>query len=158
VQLASLPVSRLGQADLISYLDQLAADGQGVDERLAPARPVRHQARRWHLRSGVDAGQVAGEAAGSCHPACSECRHPARRWLRCLLCPGQRRLDRDRGRAAGVEVGDEAGQQPARLSQFVSERMPELQVVGEGLLEGAHRVVPGQGWATCRSAFGSTLA
>jgi hypothetical protein len=34
--------------------------GCGVDERLAPARPVRHQARRRHLRSGVDAGQVAG--------------------------------------------------------------------------------------------------
>ena len=55
---------------------QRADVGSGVDERLAPARPVRHQARRRHLRFGVDAGQVAGEAAGGCHPPCSDSAHP----------------------------------------------------------------------------------
>jgi hypothetical protein len=129
--------------------------GRGVDERPAPPLAVRHQPQRRHLGGGVDTGQIAGEATDGGHPPRPDARPSAR--LR-LLGPRQRRLDRHGSGPAGIEIGDEARQQPPGLGQFVSQRTTQPQVVDESLLQRAHRAAPGHGWATCRSASRSTLA
>src|SRR5918998_3226387 len=102
----------------------------------APPLPVRHQPQRRHLGAGIDAGRVGGEATDGGHPPWPYARLSAR--LR-LLGPRQCHLDRHGARPVGIEIADEARQQPPGLCQLVSQRPTQPQVVDESLLQRARR-------------------
>src|ERR1700733_4763816 len=98
---------------------------------------------------------MAGEAPSDGH---SMRPHTARRVDVGFGGPCQGRFDSDRWRGGGVEVGDEAGQEPPVLGEVMAETATQRQVFGGGDAERAHGWPPGQGWATARSEARSTLA
>ena len=126
-----------------------------VDERRPPAAAAGDQPWRRHLGAGIDAGQVAGEAAGDRHPAR---RDAGGRVDAGSLRPGQRRGDGDGGQALGLQERHQPGQLAMVFGQVVAQAVAQPQVVAGRVGQGAHRAAPGQGWATVRKVAKSTLA
>lgn len=145
-QRRSQPTRRLKQRrDLISR----------VDVRRRATSPRGQQPRRRDLMSRVERVQVAGEAAHGAEPEVDGDRLDPLGRAR----PGDRELDGHRGRAAGVDEGDEAGQVTALLAHLEAQTAPQPQVGAEVSGQRAHHSIPfGQGRAIVRSRATSTRA
>jgi hypothetical protein len=127
----------------------------GIDERSAPPVRVADRSRGRYLGPQVDPGQVASEPADDHHPVGW---HDTPDWHLALERPRERRLDRHEFGALLAEIGHEPWQEPVRVSELVTERAAELEVLVEVLRECAHRVAPGHTRATWRRRLRSTFA
>ena len=129
--------------------------GVGVEEDLAPALVVGHQAQRGHLGGRVGPAQVAGEPAnGGDPPGAGRRDHLGLAGLH----PVQGGGDGHGLLAAVVQEGREVRQQIRCLVHLVPQRTAEPQVVIDCLAKIGHAAPPGQGCATARSAVKSTFA
>src|SRR6266540_4459827 len=126
--------------------------------RYGVARPGTEHAGGRNLDRGVEAVQVGREAA---HHAETD-RPPVRRRPGGQRRPGQRTLGGDGVHAMRLEAADELIQQPAGVGELESQRPAQVQIVGQRVGQRrswrAHGVSPGQGRASWRSAWMSTLA
>jgi hypothetical protein len=129
--------------------------GVGVEEDLAPAPAIGHQAQRGHLGGRVDAAHIAGEPADGGDPPGADRRdHLGLAGLH----PVQRGGDGHSLFAAVVHEGREVRQQIRCLGHLVPQRTAKPQVVIDRLAKFGHAAPPGQGCATARSAVKSTFA
>ena len=87
----------------------------------------------------IDPGHVAGEASGYSDPASTDrcCRVDAVRR------PRDRCVDGDCGRFDGVEIVNEAREQPVCLVKVVTEQAPQLQIFDSSVSELTHSAAPG---------------
>ncbi len=126
-----------------------------VDVGCRPPPRDGEQTGRWDLMSWVDRVQVAGKAAHRAQPVVDADRLESLG----LTGPGDRQLDGHHRRSTGLEVDDEARQEPGRINELETQPPAQPQVIIEMLAQRAHRAPPvGQGRAMVRSRSTSTRA
>ena len=69
-----------------------------------------------------------------------------------LGCPTHGRVRGDERRPLVLKEGDKLWQERAGIRQLASHRLTQLEVLLEGLAQGAHTSPPGQGNASARKA------
>ena len=103
---------------------------------------------------GIFGLEVPGETAHDRQPF----RPPGRMGVGRPLRPVEGEAEGDEPRVVSLEVADEVRQQRGRALELEAQGAADLEILVDGVAQGAHATPPGQGCASSRNATRSTLA